>query len=477
MTPSFRARAGALLASMVGLVAPAHARADEPKPFRLYEAAKTAPWLKFGIEHRLRFEHLENDLRVANPGDATGLFLRTLVAAELSLSPVVVGVELQDARQYVLEGTPLNTTTSNPFELLQAYVGLRLKSALQRDDKLSLSIGRLTIDLQRAGMPPSSVERATRRLIARNEFRNTINGFTGVDLQWTSRDEHFVRFLAVFPVTRSPSDPLELADNHVVFDVENPSTQLWSAFYSSPEILSGSRVEGYVVGLNEDDAEDLPSANRRLLTFGARFYRAAAPGTVDFQLEPMVQVGTSRASIDATDVKDLNHLALSASASVGYQLDAPWKPRVIANYDYATGDADPEDDANNRFDTLYGARRFDWGPTGLYGAFARSNIHSPGVRFEVTPHRMVDAMVAYRWTWLASKKDAWTTAGLRDKTGASGDFIGSQIEGRVRVSPFPRNLAFDVGGAYLMRGGFALDAKDAKNDPAIYFYSAVTGTL
>jgi hypothetical protein len=459
------------------LLAPRSVLAEEGKPFRVAEAVGSLPTFDFGLEHRARYEHLANDFRSTSTGNASGLFLRTLLHAELRLSPVVVGAELQDARAYVLDETPVNTSTTNPLELLRAYVGLRLKDALMDGDTLSATLGRMTLDLQRIPMPPSPTERATRRLLARNDFRNTINGFNGLDVHWLSPNEHFVRFLAAFPVGRLPSEPEELLANDIVFDRENTHTILWSAFYSSPPVLSGAHVEGYIVGLHESDATDTETANRRLLTPGARFFRAPKAGQVDFMLEAMLQVGTSRASNKPEDTTDLDHLAFSGAASLGYQIAHAWKPRVVAQYDFASGDADPTDDANQRFDTLFGARRFDFGPTGLYGALARTNLHSPGVRFEAAPHRMVDGFVAYRWNWLASAKDAWTSATLRDTTGESGSFIGSQIEGRLRFSPFPRNLSFETGAAYFLRGDFARDAEGGRSAPATYVYGQITGWL
>lgn len=458
-------------------LAPHVASAEEPKPFRVAEAVGSVPTFDFGLEHRARFEHLADDFRSTSTGNASGLFLRTLLQAELRLSPVVVGAELQDSRGYVFDGTPVNTGTTNPLELLRAYIGLRLHDALRDGDTLSATLGRITIDLQRVPMPPSPAERATRRLLARNEFRNTINGFNGLDVHWLSPDAHFVRFLAVFPVGRLPSEPEELEQNTIELDRENTHTVVWSAFYSSPPFLSDAHVEGYVIGLHEADAGDVETANRRFLTPGARFYRAPKPGEVDFQLEAMLQVGTSRASNKPEDTTDLHHLAFSGAAALGYQIAHAWRPRLVALYDFASGDEDPSDDRNQRFDTLFGARRFDFGPTGLYGALARSNLHSPGVRFEAAPHRMLDGFVAYRWNWLASDTDAWTPAQLRDPAGASGSFIGSQIEGRLRASPFPRNLSFETGAAYFLRGDFARDVEGGRSTPATFVYGQLTGWL
>ncbi len=434
-------------------------------PWRLSQAAGTPSWLRFGLEHRVRFEHLENDFRTAATGNSTALSLRTLLSAELKFSPVIAGAEIEDSRAYANDATPLNTTIVNPVDILQGYAGLRHEGLFTSGDTAALTLGRFTMDM------------GSRRLLARNEFRNTINSFTGIDMQWTSAERHVFRGFAVLPVLRLPSDATELADNKIEFDHENTDALFWGVFFGSAPIAAGMQVEAYVLGLHERDGSDAPSANRRLITPGARLLRAPSPGQFDFQAEAMLQVGTSRATTRATDRTDLRHRAFSSHLTGGYQFAVKGSPRVALQYDFASGDGNPNDGKNGRFDPLFGARRFDYGPTGLYGAFARSNINSPGLRFEVAPHRTVDAFAGYRLFWLASSRDAWTTAALRDPSGNSGNFVGQQIEGRIRWHLFPKNFSIEVGSAYLIRGRFATDAPGAKPSNPVFVYTQVTATI
>jgi hypothetical protein len=108
---------------------------------------------------------------------------------------------------------------------------------------------------------------------------------------------------------------------------------------------------------------------------------------------------------------------------------------------------------------------------------ARSNVSSPGVRIEVQPSARFDALATYRLLWLASSKDAWTTAAFRDSTVACGSLVGPQIEARVRFHVVPQNLSFDVGGALVLRGDFAKNAPGALGEAAAYVYAQVTGTM
>lgn len=95
-----------LLAFLLGGFSP-------PTPWRLYEALSAPRWLRSGLEHRARFEHLENDFRSTCSGGATALSLRTRVSAELRFEPFIVGAELKDSRAYASDETPLNTTIVN----------------------------------------------------------------------------------------------------------------------------------------------------------------------------------------------------------------------------------------------------------------------------------------------------------------------------------------------------------------------------
>ncbi len=440
-------------------------RSDTPDPEPPPEVVNRPRWFRYGLEHRSRYEYLANDFRSSATGNSQGLMVRTLFSVGLQWRPVVVGVELQDSRAYATAATPLNTTIVNPLEVLQAHVGLRRGGFFVAGDSTALTLGRFTMDL------------GSRRLVARSRFRNTISSFTGIDLTWMGPDRRVLRGFAVHPVRRRPTDPEDLAHNRPRPDRENSSALFWGVFLGSPARTGAVQAEAYILGLNERDGSDAPSANRRIFTPGARIMRASVPGRFDFQAELMFQLGKSRSTAAATNTTDLEHRAFSGNVTGGYRFDAPWSPRVSLHYDFASGDGDPQDSVNGRFDPLFGARRFELGPTGLYGAFSRSNISSPGLRVEAVPNRGIDVFAGYRMYWLASPRDAWTTAALRDPSGNSGSFVGQQVETRVRWNLVPKRLMFEAGGAWLVRGAFATDVPNAKASNPAFLYMQVTGTI
>jgi hypothetical protein len=282
-------------------------------------------------------------------------------------------------------------------------------------------------------------------------------------MQWKAADRQ-LRAFYTFPVIRLIDD--SILENKERFDEENEQIRFWGFNYSQALLSTADTGEFFLYGLNEDDVGEIRTKDRELYTFGFRLYRRPIKDHFDYQVESVYQLGESRASNNSNI--DLDHWAHFHHGEIGYSFNAPWSPRLIAQYDYASGDEDPNDGDNNRFDTLYGGRRFDFGPTSLFASFARSNIHSPGLRLQLKPCKTVTPMFAIRGYWRATTQDAWTTAGI------NGDhsYIGTQMEARVRWDVLPGNLRIESGMAYLFAGDLMDEAGKVNST-----YGYVQGTL
>ena len=410
------------------------------------------------LAHRTRYELLDDPFRTANRGKSLTdvVAMRTLLHARVDLpAGLTVGAELMDSRAFRNRDTVLNSTTVNPAELLQAY--LEFEGAVAAGDLL-LRAGRITLDV------------GSRRFVARNRYRNTINGFTGLDFNWQGgpgRDNLNLRAFATLPVQREPNPQSGSArrnrfrDNDVVFDTESFDVGFWGLFAARDFDVLGNdrplRGEVFLFGLHESDDADRPTRNRQIYTPGFRVFTKPAKGHFDATVEGAIQVGESRSSSNpasAASRQELDHLAWFVHGTLGFTFDVPWSPRLAFQFDYASGDDDPGDDQNNRFDTLFGARRFDFGPTGIYGPFARANLISPGLRLQVKPGKSVSSFVAARTFWIADRRDGWTTSGVRDAQGDSGNHVGTQIEIRIRWDIFPKNVRLEAGYAHLFVGEY-----------------------
>jgi hypothetical protein len=404
----------------------------------------------------MRYESLDGQFRAGRAGGDQIFAVRTLAHAAIAAGDLRIGAELEDSRQELADGgTPLSTSEVNAAELLQAYLRWEAADLVGPGARSTLTIGRQTMDI------------GSRRLVARNAYRNTVNAFSGADLQVIAADGMQIRAFYLLPVKRLPDDAASLLDNDARFDEEDADVSFWGLYASSPKLPWGDAGEIFLFGLDDD------STSRDLHTVGVRLSRPKATGRFDYQIESAVQWGDSRAT--ATGATRLDHLAHFQHAEVGYSSDLPWKPRLIAQFDYASGDHDPADDDNNRFDTLFGARRFDFGPSGIYGAFARSNLATPGWRLEIRPANAVSLVIAHRACWLASDRDAWTTAGVVDPSGRSGSFLGQQLEAWLQWQLIPGNVEIETGAARLFHGDFTDDAPNANAEgDTTYFYVQTT---
>lgn len=401
--------------------------------------------LTLDATHQARLAHLADQFREGAPGDDTLLSLRTTVDAQLRLDVVRVEVEVADIRAHLADAnTPLNTGMIDPLDLLQAHAGVEVPIGAAA---LRARIGRTTLDL------------GSRQLMARNRFRNGINAFDGVLVDWTAPGLEAHAF-AFAPVTRLPDTPEGLADNALEFDAPQFDDWLYGGFVHrafSPDL----HAEVYVFLL--DAAE-----GRRLTTPGFRLYRPRARGAVDAWFELMVQVGEASPEVD--------HRAASGHLALGYTFAAWATPHLSLLYDFASGDRDPDDAVDQRFDPLFGIARPDFGPTGLWTAFSRRNISTPGLRAEARPHPRLDGMLDVRAVWLDQARDAWVGARLRDPTGASDPYVGEQVEVRVRWQAVPRQATVEIGGAWLHQGAF-VDARRPDAADPLYGYLQLNLTL
>jgi hypothetical protein len=449
--------------------------ASEDVPWRLDAALDrhlgTPEWLRFSGQLRLRGEALRAQFRALPGLERSDYFAvqRTSLRSDIDLAPLHLPlsatVELLDARHYGAgTGSVMNNTIVNPLDVLQAYIDLDPDLSRVGGEDNTLRVGRETMDL------------GSRRLVARNRFRNSINSFDGIHWLWRGRDDAEFDAFYTLPVQIEPRnfERAALLDNEMQWDKQRTDISFWGAFYAQDIGYERIRAEGYFYGLDESAPF---TRQRQLYTPGFRLVRERRSGQFDHELESAIQFGESRLLASPTGARDLDHLAWFTHASVGYTFDAPFNPNLRLAWDYASGDRNPNDGDNGRFDTLFGARRFEYGPTGIYGAIARSNLNSPEIRLSVEPSERTDAFLAWRGVWLAEARDAWVPAGVVDRSGAAGTEVGHQFEGRIRWNVFPRSLLLEIGGALLISGRFQKDAPNGQNRDTYYAYAQMVWTF
>ncbi len=396
---------------------------------------------------RLRFEEIDGQPRVGFDRADSLFNARTQVLGEYRSGQFRVGAEIFDSRVYGADpGTPISTNEVNAVELVQAYVATDILDPFGRGSKLTLTAGRMMLNL------------GSRRLVAADDYRNTTNGYTGLRADFVAPQGVRGVFVYTLPQQRRPDDRESIKNHRISFDHEGFDLVLWGGVISKAKAIGPATAELTYFHLGERDRPGRPTRDRSLDTFGGRIIREPETAKFDYEIEAFYQRGSVSASLATTAARQ----SVDASfvhVDVGYTFPGASKPRLSVEFDRASGDRAGGN--NGRFDTLFGMRRADLAPAGLYNAIARTNIVTPGIRFEATPSKRWDWFAVYRTMWLASRTDAFSSTGVRDSAGQSGSFAGHQLEGRVRYWIIPARLRFEFDGLLLAKGRFLRYAPNA----------------
>ena len=436
-----RVRSVVALAAAAVLVS-AHAQAD-------------AAGFELRGSQRTRYETLDPQYRAGFSNSDQALALQTTVAVDWRRGGFEAVGEIMDSRTLLNDsGSFANFTTTNTLEPIQAYV------AWHRGESM-LRIGRVTQDLGK------------RRVVARSRYRNTVSSFAGVDWSWRSENGRAVRAFYWVPMRLLPTELDAVLDNDQELDRGARESALAGLFYEFAPLAGNHRIEAYALDFELDPAGD-PALAADHWSIGARAYRAPRPGEWNYEVESVLQRGDAGGVVGGIARRDLDHRGEFLHAEIGYAFDRSWSPDLMLQYDRASGDRDPDDLRNERFNTLFGARRFDFGPTGIYGIVARGNVESLGVRLTFRPAQRWQGMFSYRSLRLAASRDAWVGSGWRDASGAAGKDVGHHLEGSFTWTAIPERLGLETGFARLAAGDFpARVAGAAWRGDAKYYYVAL----
>lgn len=445
------------------------------------KAARDITWLDVGFEHRTRYEHRDDDIRRSDPlstkapakcpyagGVDEPVLLKTRAYLGLKeiLDPFRFAVEVQNSERYNSRFAPDNRDV-NEFEFITAYGELFFKDALGQDDlgqnrPLSIKAGRFNFEF------------LDRRLIGSNEWRNTTNTFQGFQVALgQDRNDWSVDGLALQPLER------------LKYNTDKPIEQQW--FYGAighwRKWSKWVTLEPYYLGLRKEDTGIAGEKdNRDIIAPALRAY-GFIPGTgFNWDMDAMYQFGRSN---DRRTGQTLQQDALAFTFEAGYTFDVPWKPRISAFYGYASGDKNPNDNKNNRFERFFGFAR----PWSADDYLVFENVSAPKIRLEFKPHKKVTVDTGFGLYWLASDKDRFNNLFSvsdpndfnRDRTGNSGDYLGNSFDIRVRYQPIA-HVSTNIGYSHFTTGDFVRNRMEASNggipgafaDDTDFFYLELT---
>ena len=438
-----------------------HPESDPPRYVRNlaktnFDALKDLDWLDIGLDYRVRYELRDNDIRRNRLETDHNYLLRTraFVGIRHILDPFRMAVEFEDARAYN-SNFPKDNRDWNPFELIQTYGELYFKDALGKDD---LGNNR-PIRIRGGRMAWEAIDR---RLLGNNQWRNTTNNFEGFRINFGQEANDWeLEAWGMQPVIRNIDE----------FDGRNKSQWFYGAAGHWRKWSDVITLQPYFMGLKQGD-RDGRQIDRDIFSPGMRVYGILPNTNIDFDMGAIFQFGQ-----DGGQKKT----AWSYLIEFGYTFKHNWKPRLSVFYGFVSGDRNPNDNDNNRFERFFGFAR-PWSPDDY---LIMENVKAPKLVFEFFPHKDVSLDGGYSWFWLASDTDRFNNllsvsspaSFNRDPTGQSGDFLGQSINARINLKLAPLVDA-TLGYSRWMNGEFVKNRQIAalgeSESGSNFFYTEIS---
>lgn len=396
--------------------------------------------LSFGGEFRVRIESRTNMyLNQRDPTQDTLLLHRYFLHADIHYDNWA-RVFLQGINAMIEDRDgPPSPVEENRFDFQQAFVDLRI---LGPDVPLTLRIGRQELFY------------GVQRFVSPLDWSNDRRRFDGVKLFYEGEawnvDAFWTRPL-----------PIDLEDGLDHKPDQWDETSDFFGLYVTYKKIPYHVLDLYYFGLN--NRGDLLNANgrigdRTLHMIGSRLHGEIGPWYYDTELAG--QFGTFAGD---------NIQAWAWAIDAGYTfLDVPWKPRLGAGFDFASGDRNPDDGQHQRFDHLYPLGH-SW--LGYIDITARENIVHGELSFSVKPRDNLAVRLAYHDFWLAQERDGLFNVGgalsRRDPDGGSGKHVGREVDLTIdwRVD---RHQTVLLGWSHLWDGTFLNETGDAGQQDFIY---------
>jgi hypothetical protein len=389
------------------------ANADVPaagfSPFA-YVDQRLPAWLCLSGGYRARFESVGGDS-----------YLLTRFRFGVLIKPVSwfnAYAELQDATAFWKQ-PPVGPPYQATWDLRRAYVDL---GASERSP-LTVRVGRQDLDF------------GSGRLVGTSYWRNASRGFDAAMV--TAQSTWFsVRAFAASPVVASANG----LSHH------QQGNNLHGLYGGLRRLIPGSVVEPYVFWRLspriKTEAGKLAKLDEK--TVGLRW--AGTASGFDYDAELAGQTG----SIGSDRIR-----AWALGAITGYTFaSVPLKPRLFAEYNFASGDRNAKDGTHGTFDLLNPNTH---NHHGLADQVGWQNLREARSGARVSLRRNWTAAAAFNDWWLASAKDAFynSSGGVvaRDPNGKSGTHVGVELDGETSYR-FNRNLELGAGIGRILPGGF-----------------------
>jgi hypothetical protein len=350
-----------------------------------------------------------------------------------------------------------NPESDGPFELHQAYVTV----GNHKEFPVSLKIGRQELSY------------GDERLIGAFDWNNIGRVFDAAKLRW-----------------QNPYFAADLFSGRVILPRDNhfnmPNDYDWfSGLYLSSKLIPKQITEFYVLSRNTSAKSPnvlvstaTPAilkgpAARDIYTAGVRV--KSNPGELgnwDYSAELIGQYGHFNDPAIATiGARSLEHEAFAVYAGGGYTwMQSAYAPRVGLEYNFASGDSNPNDDKHETFENLFPTNHKFYGYMDLVSL---QNIHNVRLTATIKPLPRLTLQLDGHAFWLADTHDNFyaVTGARRGGIAATpgtgyginpnyDSYVGSEVDliGTYAIAPY---ASLQVGYGHFFRGEYVKQSLSA----------------
>ncbi len=404
---------------------PAWRSAANPEPYDFHDFApmtdldeKLPNWIHLSAEERFRHEAYDNNSFKAKADDSY-LLNRFRFQVDLHTpSWLRVTAQVQDARAG-FQDPPLAPPNTVRWDLKLAFAEI----GAPESHWFSLRVGRQLINYNNT-------------IVANSEWRNQARSYDAAVLNLNAKREHLGIFAASAVVPQAYGVSPHQEGNNI-----------YGAYGRIDDLMPHSTLEPFFLWRVQpaevvEPAVAKTTGKENEKAFGVRF-KAQAHTALDYGGELIYEGGT---------VGPQSIGAWAAQAGAAYQfLGVASKPRIFAQYDYASGNSNPATNGkHSTFDTIYPTAHDRFGITDLFGW---QNIQAVRAGATVEPHRRLTFTVQGLDFCAASALDSiYNTSGssiVHNKTD-HGLHVGAEIDG---YSWYELNKHFNLGGGIGYFGG------------------------